>query len=337
MATQTVTQTISPLAMMELSNDTSIDAPEWMKELHTKGWTIVRGAVPKERAAYYTDKSYEWLESWGLGFQRSDPSTRKEANVPWYIRGGLYARYGIAHEQFVWDLKSEPGLVDKFAQIWGTDELVVSYDGLNLSVPESARAPTDPIFAPWAHVDQSPYRTNLQCIQGILNLLPNGPQDGGLTVLEGSNKLYTKLWEHFDDKKPENGWSKIEQQNLTQEMSEWLEEQGCKWVKVCAEPGDLLLWDSRTVHYGSVPSSTNDRFAAYVCYKPASFVSEEAKQERLKAFANKQGTAHDPSIVRLTARLPPDDHPSYEKATKMPLQEPKLSKRGRQLAGLEAY
>lgn len=27
----------------------------------------------------------------------------------------------------MWDLKSEPGLIEKFAQIWGTEELLVSY------------------------------------------------------------------------------------------------------------------------------------------------------------------------------------------------------------------
>ena len=51
------------------------------------------------------------------------------------------SRYGITHEQFVWDLKSEPGLIDKFAQLWKTQELLVSYGkkkplrppGLNLT------------------------------------------------------------------------------------------------------------------------------------------------------------------------------------------------------------
>lgn len=26
---------------------------------------------------------------------------------------------------------------------------------------------------------------------------------------------------------------------------EWLKEKGCEWVKLCAEPGDLIVWDSR--------------------------------------------------------------------------------------------
>lgn len=194
-------------------------------------------------------------------------------------------------------------------------------------------------------------------------------------VLDGSNALYSELWQHFDHKKGEKGWNKWEQQFLDEEMCQWLESKGCKWVKVCAQSGDLLLWDSvrlsncnqnhsteekadgmqRTVHYGAAPSLTNPRFAHCkcqavpdrrfevtnssldVCYKPASLVSEETKKDRLKAFATKNNTAHDPSVLRVLPRLPPDDHPSYSQAVSRPLQEPVLSKRARQLCGLDPY
>ncbi|KAL2677325.1 hypothetical protein Neosp_011094 [[Neocosmospora] mangrovei] len=349
MATQTITVTeqtkvfiepakvTTPRLWMKLENGDPEGVPEWMRKLHDNGWTIINETISKEKALAYADKGHEWLESWNLGYKRDDPSSRKETKVPWHIRGGLYARYGVAHEQFVWDLRTEESLVDKFAQIWGTDELLVSYDGVNLSVPDQAREKSDSVFAPWSHVDQSPLRTNLQCIQGIMNLLPNGPEDGGLMVLENSNKFYAELWEHFDHKKGPNGWNKWEQQFVDKDMCDWLETKGCKWVKVCAQPGDLILWDSRCIHYGATPSSTNDRFAAYVCFKPAAFVSEETKQKRLEVFQKKQGTAHDPAILRVTPRLPPDDHPSYADAVSRPLQEPVLSKRAKQLAGLLPY
>ncbi|KAJ5367895.1 uncharacterized protein N7496_007655 [Penicillium cataractarum] len=66
-------------------------------------------------------------DGWNFGYNRNDPSTRKAANLPFTHRGGIFARYGIAHEHFVWDLKSEPQLIGKFAKIWGTDELYVSF------------------------------------------------------------------------------------------------------------------------------------------------------------------------------------------------------------------
>lgn len=36
-------------------------------------------------------------------------------------------RFSFSHAQFVWDCKSEPGVRDLFAQIWGTDKLTVSF------------------------------------------------------------------------------------------------------------------------------------------------------------------------------------------------------------------
>jgi hypothetical protein len=42
-------------------------------------------------------------------------------------RGGLYSAYSVAHAQFMWDAKTEPGVVEIFEQIWGTDKLTVSF------------------------------------------------------------------------------------------------------------------------------------------------------------------------------------------------------------------
>ena len=89
-----------------------------MRQLREKGWCVVKGAVPRDRADHYRDEAYKWVEGWGLGYDRNDPSTRLTKNMPWSVRGGLYARwveclaeldsrcrYGVGHEQFIWDLK----------------------------------------------------------------------------------------------------------------------------------------------------------------------------------------------------------------------------------------
>lgn len=78
-------------------------------------WTVVKEAIPKEKALGYTGKAYDWLEGWNLGFNHNDPSARKASKLPFTHRAGIFARYGIAHEQWVWDIKSEPRLVGKFA------------------------------------------------------------------------------------------------------------------------------------------------------------------------------------------------------------------------------
>jgi hypothetical protein len=100
------------------------------------------------------------------------------------------------------------------------------------------------VFKPWAHVDQSPNVRDLYCVQGIMNLVPNGPKDGGLMVLKGSSALYGDLFDAFDDVKPERGWNTRDRHDYTPEQLQWFIDHGCEWHKVCAQPGDLLLWDS---------------------------------------------------------------------------------------------
>lgn len=34
---------------------------------------------------------------------------------------------GVAHEDLLWRIRLEPGLIDVFSKIWGTDELLVSF------------------------------------------------------------------------------------------------------------------------------------------------------------------------------------------------------------------
>lgn len=85
-------------------------------------------------------------------------------------RGGLFHRNGAGQEQFCWDIRSEPGLIKTFAKIWGTEDLLVSVDSVNISLPFSKEDMGDR-DEPWPHVDQSPNRRFKHCVQGIMNLV----------------------------------------------------------------------------------------------------------------------------------------------------------------------
>lgn len=157
----------------------------------------------------------------------------------------------------------EPKLIETFAKLWGTDELLVSFDGMNLTLPMTER----PVSEPWPHVDQSPLRKGMQCVQGILNLAPNGPKDGGLIVVKGSSKLNEQFFKSHEVIGRKT-WGSTDWFGFQQEEVDWFLNRGCEMVKVCAEPGDLLLWDSRTIHYNVLPESQNTR--AVMCkFAPA--------------------------------------------------------------------
>ncbi|GFZ49267.1 hypothetical protein JCM24511_07386 [Saitozyma sp. JCM 24511] len=309
--------------------------PQWLETLQRDGYVVVPGVLPADKALNYADKAYGWVEDFGLGYKRDDPSTRTLDKLHFFAKGGLTNRYGVAHEQFIWDIKQEPALIEKFEQIWGTKELLVSFDGMNVSIPVIGRSEDDDVFKPWAHVDQSPLIPDLYCVQGIMNLVPNGPDDGGLMVLKGSAALYSQLFDAFDDVKPERGWNKIDRHNHTPEQLQWFYDNGCEWHKVCAQPGDLLLWDSRTVHYGATPSAQSDRVAVLPSLTWQTAATN--RPSRQDAWEKKLNSSHDPVSFWRVQREVPEDHPTHAINVARPLQEPVLTARGRQLIGLDPY
>lgn len=78
-------------------------------------------------------------------------------------------------------------------------------------------------------------------MQGLVNLLPNGPDDGGLIVCPGGHLLSDEFHKDMADEPRIPAWTP-EWYGFTENGMKWLENKGLKWVKVCAEPGDLLLW-----------------------------------------------------------------------------------------------
>lgn len=94
--------------------------------------------------------------------------------------------YAVTHEDFVWEIRSEPGVLSVFETVLGTDDLIVSFDAVNFGLAGRTDLPPN---KPWPHQDQDPTKNGFRCLQGLVNLLPNGPNDGGLIVCEGAHLL----------------------------------------------------------------------------------------------------------------------------------------------------
>lgn len=72
-------------------------------------------------------------------------------------------------------------------------------------------------------------------------------------VLSGSFPLYKQFFEEHAHEEPEGGWPKIDSYHFTPSQLKWFEDKGCTWKHVDAGPGDVILWDSRCIHYGGAP------------------------------------------------------------------------------------
>lgn len=116
-----------------------------------------------------------------------------------------------------------------------------------------------------------------------MNLNPCGPNDGGLIVCKGGHLVSQAFHVAMADEERIPAWTP-EWYGFTTAGMKWLADQGLEWVKVCADPGDLIVWDSRTPHYNVPTQTQQDRFAIYTCFMPVRDASQEDLKRKKDAF-----------------------------------------------------
>ncbi|KKK21922.1 hypothetical protein P175DRAFT_0541963 [Aspergillus ochraceoroseus IBT 24754] len=312
------------------------DYQDFRAELYENGFAVIKGAIPLDRAEKYCEKAHDWLRSFGTDLDFDNPDTWVSENLPHANQIRTYADYCVNHEKFMWDARLEPGVVDAFAKVWETDELLVSFDSLNITFPNRKDIPRRKA---WEHIDQSPMRRGLHCVQGIIALSPSGPDDGGLVVYPKSHKFNDEFFGSQSDKKSWLPFKDIYM--LPQTELDWFTARGMGPHKVCAEPGDLILWDSRVIHYGSEPTekSNQTRTAIYAAYTPASMATPEQLALKKQVFEKYGGTTHWPHshiAVRNPHVMLPDGTRD-PRDRDQPLEIPEFSDRLLKLAGAKSY
>jgi hypothetical protein len=188
-------------------------------------------------------------------------------------------------------------------------------------------------------------------IQRLVNLLPNGPKDGGLIVCKGAHLLSEEYHRAFANEERIPQWTN-EWYGFKETGQKWLEEHGCEWVKVCAEPGDLIVWDSRAPHYNLSSKTAQPRFCIYTCYMPVKDASQEELLRKKIAFDSKPrlknprfgllltssparvGTTHWPNARHLGNNVTKRDGKNDPVARDRPVKEPQLDERGFKLTGI---
>ena len=178
----------------------------------------------------------------------------------------------------------------------------------------------------------------MHCVQGIINLSHAGQEDGSLVVVPGSHALIEKFYDTQTDR---SSWPTIDNRYFSEKEMEWFAARGCGPTKVLAEPGDLIMWDSRTIHWGGEPTDKSDtiRTVIYAAYAPVELASEEALKEKQRVFEANGATTHWPHanirLRNLEARLPDGTRDPRDRTE--PLNRPEHSDRLLRLAGVMAY
>merc|ERR1711924_288433 len=132
------------------------------------------------------------------------------------------------------------------------------------------------------HLDQNPFnKPGLECIQGMVPLLPVNDASGGLQVVPDSNlddakADFKRAHSHMRNS---GDWCPCDDSDLKQ-----------KAILLHASPGDLILWDARTVHGGLVGNGNSDstaaleRMAVAVSMTPRAMAGPLVLQRRQQGF-----------------------------------------------------
>jgi len=265
--------------------------------LDEHGYVIFANALTTAEANKALDLLWDYLEELETGIDRTDRKTWGDDRWPTAVHGGILPSYGIGHSAAQWFIRDVPNVKQCFAQVWdGDEDLLVSFDGVTIWRPwtyeESWKTNAG---NSWLHIDQHPIgRPGKHCVQGLVNLLPTSPETGGNVVIPGSHRLFEKIPEQYTERldriHPSIDHFRFpnDDENLVQNQP----------IMCHMEAGDLLLWDSRTIHC-SAPSLTTPsrddellRAASLICMMPRSKSNPEVIEKRKAAVDNLTSTTN---------------------------------------------
>ena len=281
--TRSVKNSVTPLNILQARiPDVKLD---WLIHLHIHGWAVV--PIDGWNSAF-TDEFLSWFESCSPNFKKNDHNTWKGVNMPNMSRGILKHYFG--HTELQWKIRELCAPI--FARIWGCrpEDLLCSYDG-GCFLPS---VPTDGIknasFKQWIHVDMPRDMRTFSCVQGIVNFEENGPEDGGLVLVEGSHNIFGE----YMDKHPSEGitWGPSDMNDpLLGERP---------LIKICAPACSIILFDTRTFHCNVQPcgsrfradGTARFRMCTYVSMQPRSGAIAKELMKRISLYEKGRMTGH---------------------------------------------
>jgi hypothetical protein len=243
---------------------------------------------------------------------------------------GMLMHYAACHEDFVWAIRSEQGIIEAFEKVYQDQDLIVSFDAINYGFANRTNLPAN---KPWPHQDQDPEKPGFRCLQGLVNLHNAGPNDGGLIVCKGAHLLSEQYHKDLKGEERIPAWTP-EWYGYKEAGMKWLADHGCEWYKVEAEAGDLIVWDSRTPHYNVPTTSDVDRLCVYTCYMPVADATQEDLIRKKQAWDTRVGTTHWPNARHLGWNDAKRNGQPDVVQRNRPLNEPVLGERAFKLTGI---
>jgi len=183
-----------------------LDQPELIKkDLKELGFTAVQVIDKESEIQALRDGIWDMLEALLPGkLSRNNPETWRDSNWPIASRG-LIHRYGAPHSPVAWAGRTHPGVLKAWEIVWGTKELITSYDAVGMMRPVEVLKKLGeevPKLGYWAHVDHDEGGEEVELIQvGVVTsslLTPNEsltiPQLDRASSISTNRDQKTEAW-----------------------------------------------------------------------------------------------------------------------------------------------
>lgn len=314
-----------------------------MATLAQYGVAIIPSILSAAECATLLDKMWAFFEEITDGMpnkiKRYDSKTWNTLLDLLPSHGMLFQHWGVGQSEFAWWVRQHEAVVNAFATMWKVDpqNLLTSFDGASFQAPPDRKGNPHPergwgSSKHWFHSDQSLKRPGRECIQGWVTANPVEEGDATLRVLEGSHVYHAELAKKFPKLVKGVDWVRY-----NDEVIAFFTEKKCEPVRITCPAGSLVLWDSRTAHYGAPPlrNRKNKKFRAivYVSMLPRAFATAKWMEKKRAAFTKQRTTTHWGNKAKLFAEVPQTFGQPLPLVRKAAL--PTLTALGRRLAGFD--
>lgn len=242
---QEMFDTLDPPSFPRIPNVTVVAAPlanfdgrfalhderQWKTFLLRRGWVIIKDMATTLECEDLISGFWDARATMKTGVSRKDAKTWSNDRWGGNLLTGEWTNDGAGQEPWVWEAREKCAPV--FESIYKTNELVTSFDGFEAWRPGYVTKPTA-----W-HVDQAVTNPHFQCIQGFLNLIESGPNDGGFCVASSSKKRFSTL-------ATDCGLHEAKRYQVIPSAAQ-RHVIGAAF-KLNVKQGDFVLFDSRTIH-----------------------------------------------------------------------------------------
>jgi hypothetical protein len=266
------------------------------KKLNDYGVAIIPNILNEQEINDFNDGIWNYLEyasaNLPVPIYKSKPKTWKTYTEYFTEKNMLLQKFGIGHSSHLWNLRQNPKVIDVFASIYNTNELAVSFDGCSFHLPVKKTQ----YSSKWFHTDQSYSTNDFQCVQSWITGYPINDTDATLGFLEKSHMYHEACSKNFN-LEVEDIYYYEDYYELNSKQIEFYKNLGCTEYYIKCPAGSMVLWDSRTIHYGANPqpkhnTSSNFRNVAYISTQPKKLISKQVQKQRANAFVNGKTTSH---------------------------------------------